>query len=173
VRIADIRGNVDTRVKKALDSLGMYDAIMLAQSGLERLGYSGVISQNLPLDVMLPAPGQGALAVQCRADAASRRLLAPLDHLPTRCAVLAERAFLAALGGGCSMPVAAHGSVRGSELYLQGRIVALDGSHQVDVAFATSLPEGCELNAAEALGQHLAEMALQHGATGILPLLEV
>jgi hydroxymethylbilane synthase len=173
IRIADIRGNIDTRVKKALDPLGVYDAIMLAQSGLDRLGYSDVISQILPLDVMLPAPGQGALAVQCRADAASWGLLTPLDHLPTRCAVLAERAFLAALGGGCSVPVAAYGTVRGSELHLQGRIVALDGSHQVDVAFATSLPEGCEVNAAEALGQHLAAMALQQGANRILPLSEV
>lgn len=168
LRIADIRGNVDTRVRKALDPLGSYDAILLAQAGLERLGHSEVISQILPLDVMLPAPGQGALAVQCLDEAALRELLAPLDHLPTRCAVLAERAFLAALGGGCSVPVAAYSTVQGSELHLQGRIVSLDGLRRVDVASATTLVEGSEVKAAAALGQQLAEMALQQGASTIL-----
>lgn len=168
LRIADIRGNVDTRVRKALDALGPYDAIMLAQAGLDRLGHSEVISQILPFDVMLPAPGQGALAVQCRDEAASRELLAPLDHLATRCAVLAERAFLAALGGGCSVPVAAYGTVQGWELRLQGRIVSLDGSGRVDLASTTTLVEDSQVKAAAILGQQLADMALQQGAATIL-----
>ena len=105
LHVIDIRGNVDTRVRKALDPNGPYDAIVLAQAGLARLGHKAVISEVLPIEVMLPAPGQGALAVQCRDDAESLELLVSLDHLPTHCAVAAERAFLAGLGGGCSVPV--------------------------------------------------------------------
>lgn len=168
VRLMDIRGNVDTRVKKAHDPGGPYAAIVLAEAGLARLGYSEVISHIIPFDVMLPAPGQGALAVQCRDEPASRALLAPLDDLPTRCAVTAERAFLAGLGGGCSVPVAAYGTVQSQELRLRGRIVALDGSRQVDLESAVRLAAGAEVRAAADLGERLAEMALRQGAAAIL-----
>jgi hydroxymethylbilane synthase len=164
LRLLDIRGNVDTRIRKALDVDGPYDAIVLALAGLERLGRAEEASQQLPLDVMLPAPGQGALAVQCRDEQASRDLLAPLNHRATALAVTAERAFLAALGGGCAVPVAAHATYAQRRLTLHGRVTAPDGSRQVDV----SLVGAASLKGAVALGQKLAEMALAQHADELL-----
>jgi hydroxymethylbilane synthase len=163
---ADIRGNVDTRVRKALDPNGPYDAIVLAQAGLERLARADVISEVLALDVMLPAPGQGALAVQCRDDQLLRTLLAPLDHAHTRAAVEAERGFLAGLGGGCAVPIAALAVVEqenGSEiLHLRGRVTALDGSNQIEVKLEGDPRE------ARGLGERLAKLALDEGASLLL-----
>src|SRR5258707_2283920 len=104
LRLLDIRGNVDTRVRKALAADGPYDAIVLARAGLERLGLTEVITQVLSIEQMQPAPGQGALAVQCRSEASALSLVLPLEHRETRLAVKAERSFLAALGGGCAQP---------------------------------------------------------------------
>ena len=164
LRLLDIRGNVDTRIRKALDEDGPYDAIVLALAGLERLGRAEEASQWLPLEVMLPAPGQGALAVQCRDEQASRELLAPLSHRATTLAVTAERAFLAALGGGCAVPVAAHATYSQRRLSLRGRVTSPDGSRQVDV----SLSGSASLKGALALGQKLAEMALAQHADELL-----
>ena len=164
LRLLDIRGNVDTRIRKALDADGPYDAIVLALAGLERLGRAEEASERLPLEVMLPAPGQGALAVQCRAERASRNLLAPLNHRATALAVTAERAFLAALGGGCAVPVAAHATLTQRRLALHGRVTAPDGSRQVDV----SLAGAASLKGAAALGQKLADMALAQHADELL-----
>lgn len=119
LNLQPIRGNVETRIRKVQEEK-QYDATLLAAAGLDRLSLHEAISEWLPLTIMLPAPGQGALAVQCRADdAETLRLLAPLDHLPTRQAVTAERQFLHALGGGCSAPVAAYAQWEGEELHLQ------------------------------------------------------
>jgi len=107
LQVRALRGNVDTRLRKVLE--GQYDAIILAHAGLARLGLHEHITQVIPLEIMLPAPGQGALAVQCRAqDADSQRYLSALEDPGTRGAVEAERAFLMALGGGCSLPVGAY-----------------------------------------------------------------
>lgn len=160
--IADIRGNVPTRIRKAMDPEGPYDAVVLAYAGLQRLERLDVISQELPLELMLPAPGQGALAVQCRDEAQSRELLAPLDHRRTRLAVAAERAFLAGLGGGCAVPIAAYAWLEGQGLRLQGRVAALDGSRQIDVDGQAPAAE------AEALGRRLAGEALARGAAQLL-----
>lgn len=160
--LADIRGNVDTRLRKALDVNGPYDAIVLAQAGVERLGRGAAVSAPLSLDLMLPAPGQGALAVQCRADDQLAALLTPLDHTSTRAAVEAERAFLAGLGGGCAVPVAAYATVQGDLLTVRGRVTAPDGSRQVDVT-----AQGDPAAAAE-LGRRLAQQALEHGAAALL-----
>lgn len=164
LRMLDIRGNVDTRLRKAMAADGPYDAIVLALAGLDRLGRGDEISQQLPLETMLPAPGQGALAVQCREDAASHKLLAPLAHRGTTLAVTAERAFLAALGGGCAVPVAAYAEVRLRRLTLRGRVTAPDGSRQVDV----SLEGVASAKGARALGQQLATMALAQHADELL-----
>ena len=111
LRTESLRGNVDTRVHKALD--GQYDAIILAGAGLTRLGLEKNVTEWLSLDVMLPAPGQGALAVQCRADdKETLAILSKLEDDSTRKAVTAERAFLSGLGGGCAVPVAAHATVK-------------------------------------------------------------
>src|SRR5512133_972092 len=124
-----LRGNVDTRVRKALD--GQYDAIILAGAGLTRLGLEKHVTEWLSLDVMLPAPGQGALAVQCRADdQTTLSLLAALEDESTRKAVTAERAFLSGLGGGCAVPVAAYAQVIGSQspvIKLEGLVISEDG----------------------------------------------
>jgi hydroxymethylbilane synthase len=158
LEMADIRGNVDTRVRKARDPHGPYDAIVLAQAGLERLAHADAISEVLALDVMLPAPGQGALAVQCRDDQLLRTLLAPLDHAPTRAAVEAERAFLGGLGGGCAVPIAAYATSADGALQLRGRVTALDGSTEIEVHL-----QG-EIHLAQALGREAAEQARAEGA---------
>lgn len=164
LHILDIRGNVDTRIRKALDADTNYDAIVLASAGLERIGRADVISDVLALDEMLPAPGQGALGVQCRDDQASKRLLSPINHAETSMTVTAERAFLAGLGGGCSLPIAAYGTVEGGRLHLRGRVNALDGSKQVDV----QLDGLADAQTAEQLGHELAQMALGQNVAALL-----
>ncbi len=136
LQIVPLRGNVDTRLRKACSE--EYDAVVLAAAGVIRLGRAQEITEYLPFDVMLPDPGQGALAVEIRAeDAPLASLIASLDHAPTRAAVTAERAFLRALGGGCRMPIAAYGEVReGSSsgegrLHLRGLVASLDGAQIV------------------------------------------
>jgi hydroxymethylbilane synthase len=164
LHMIDIRGNVDTRLRKANDPDGEYDAIILAHAGLDRLGLSHYITEVLALDIMLPAPGQGALAVQCRSDADSLSRLAPLNHAPTQWAVTAERAFLAALGGGCSLPIAAYADLDGDMLTVRGRVTAPDGQTQIDVE--TQGP--ATLESAHALGASLAEIAFARGASDLL-----
>ena len=157
-----LRGNVDTRVRKAL--AGEYDAIVLAAAGVVRLGLHQHITEYLPFDVMLPAPGQGALAVQCRAgDSAVLELLATLDHPATRSATMAERAFLDRLGGGCSAPIAAYGQMAAEDrpvLQLTGLVASLDGRRVIRVSGEASNPA--------ALGLDLATRAIAQGAGEIL-----
>ena len=155
-----LRGNVDTRVRKAMD--GEYEAIVLAGAGLTRLGLEGHVRQWIPLEVMLPAPGQGALAVQCRAaDQATLELLAALDHQPTRKAVTAERSFLAGLGGGCAVPVAAYATANGN-MRLRGLVASPDGKRIVRVT-----GEGSD---ARELGTRVAQQAIAEGASEILAM---
>lgn len=162
VQTESLRGNVDTRLRKALD--GQYDAIILAGAGLTRLGLDNHVSDWLSLDAMLPAPGQGALAVQCRADdAATLDLLAAMDDKATRMAVTAERAFLSGLGGGCSVPVAAYAEIVGDqrlEIRLTGLVISEDGKQSVHVA-----RQGPD---AQLLGRELAQHAIAQGASEIL-----
>ena len=162
LRIQDIRGNVDTRIRKALDPDSPYVATLLASAGLQRLALTEVISQRLPFEIMLPAPGQGALAVQCRDEPDSLALLAPIADPATTAAVMAERAFLGTLAGGCSLPVAAHATVKGDWLHFWGRVTAVDGSQQIDMRGDSSLDE------AAALGREMAREALARGADEIL-----
>jgi len=164
LQIRDLRGNVDTRIAKALDPDGPYDAIALALSGVQRLRREEVVNQILPLDTLLPAPGQAALAVQCRDGEEWRALLAPLAHSPTTVCVTAERAFLAGLGGGCAVPVAAHAWAVDDRLHLRGRVTAIDGTRQVDVREDGAVT----LDAALALGGRLAQIALAQGAGALL-----
>jgi hydroxymethylbilane synthase len=166
VTTASLRGNVDTRLCKALE--GQYDAIILAGAGLIRLGLESHITQWLPLDVMLPAPGQGALAVQCRADdEETLSLLAALEDAPTRVAVTAERQFLLGLGGGCAVPVAAFGqcSVNSKQLSvsLMGLVASIDGMKLIKVAGEGTDPF--------VLGKELAKQAIAQGANEILALI--
>ncbi len=131
-QIVPLRGNVDTRLRKAQTE--EYDAVVLAAAGIIRLGRASEITEYLSLDSFLPDPGQGALAIEIRADDTElASLVSQLDHAPTRAAVTAERAFLRALGGGCRMPIGAYAAtsgVRGNELHLRG-IVASDDGKQI------------------------------------------
>lgn len=163
LRTESLRGNVDTRLRKALD--GQYDAIILAGAGLTRLGLDHHVTEWLSLDVMLPAPGQGALAVQCRADDQSTlSLLAKLEDDPTRRAVTAERAFLSELGGGCSVPIAAY-AISNQTIHLTGLVASPDGKTIIKVS--------SEGNDALGLGFELAQQAVTRGADEILKLVTV
>jgi hydroxymethylbilane synthase len=157
----DIRGNVDTRLRK-LDE-GEYDAIVLAAAGLTRLGWADRITEMLAPPRVLPAPGQGSLAIECRTDDANAfSALAALNDAPTRAAVVAERTLLAVLEGGCSAPVAAWGRVADGELRLDGLVASLDG-RQVLRASATSTSAD-----AAALGARIADELLKQGAAAIV-----
>jgi hydroxymethylbilane synthase len=163
--VVPLRGNVDTRVRKAL--AGEYDAIVLAAAGVERLGLREAISEYLLPDVMLPAPGQAALAIQCRSDdQPTRRLLASLDDARARTTTTAERTFLGHLGGGCAAPIAALGEIvatpAGPTLRLRGRVASVDGARVVSVTGEASVSEG------SALAQRLAEEAVRRGARALL-----
>lgn len=161
VVVKDLRGNVDTRLRK-LDE-GEYDAIILAAAGLRRLGFAERISAAIEIDEMLPAVGQGSLGVETRADAdATNALVSRLDHPETRAAVVAERALLRHLGGGCQVPIAAHARVGGGNLHLTGLVAALDGT-----AVIRDEMEGAAHDA-ERVGQTLAARLVERGAATLL-----
>jgi hydroxymethylbilane synthase len=128
LEIEDIRGNVDTRLQKLAS--GLYDAVVLAAAGLHRIGRADAISAYFPYRMMLPAPGQGALAIQTRDnDGEAIRLLSVLDHWATRQAVTTERAFLAALGGGCQTPIGCFADVVGHNMEIRGFVAEEDGTN--------------------------------------------
>jgi hydroxymethylbilane synthase len=159
-QIVNLRGNVDTRLRKA--ATDDYDAIVLAAAGVLRLGLADRIVEYLPIGVMLPAVGQGAMAVEARQDDADTlALVADLDHAPTRAATDAERAFLRALGGGCHVPIAAYGETHGDALRLRGLIASLDGQRIVRGEVVSSVSE------AGAAGRELAERLLAQGGQEI------
>jgi hydroxymethylbilane synthase len=161
IRIKDLRGNVDTRLRK-LDA-GEYDAIILASAGLRRLGFERRINQSIPAVTMLPAVGQGALAIETRAgDAETIRLIQLLDHEPTRAACMAERALLRALGGGCQTPIAAHAVVHEGRLRLDGLVASISG----DLIIRDRLE--AEASEAESVGIKLAGRLLELGAGELL-----
>jgi hydroxymethylbilane synthase len=163
LKIVAIRGNVQTRLRRIDEEL---DAGVLAAAGLKRLGLSERITAFLEPSTMLPAVGQGALALEARVDdtAINRRLLA-LEHRDTRIAVAAERGFLLRLGGGCQVPIAAHARFAGGELEFRGLVAHPDGSRLVDFSRTAA---AVDLAQAEALGVEGAEHVLARGARAIL-----
>jgi hydroxymethylbilane synthase len=163
--IVAIRGNVDTRLRKLAEE--RLDGLVLAVAGLERLGLAERIAEALPTTLCLPAVGQGALAVQCRADDAhARAVIAVLDDPATRAAVEAERGLLAALGGGCKIPIAGYAVCDDDRLRLDGLVAAPDGSRLVRDALVGT-PE-----APAALGHALAARLLAAGGAGLLEVNE-
>jgi hydroxymethylbilane synthase len=161
LQVKDIRGNVETRLRKSVE-LGM-DGLILARAGLVRLGLADAITEVLDQSWLLPAAGQGALGIECRAaDSVTLTLLARLDDPATRAAVTAERALLAALGGGCHVPIGALGRVQGGVLTLRAAVLAPDGSQRID-GERTGSPEE-----AAALGRALADELLGRGAARLL-----
>jgi hydroxymethylbilane synthase len=164
LQILDLRGNVDSRLRKLRDA--EYNAIVLAKAGMDRLGLTDEITQVFSPELLLPAVAQGALAVEVRADDATvAELLAPLDHVRTRLAVLAERGFLERIGGGCHAPVAAYAEVEGTVLTLTGMVGAEDGQ----LVQASSTREvGEDVLGAAQLGAELAEKLLASGGADLL-----
>ena len=161
LQMLEIRGNVETRLRK-LDE-GEYDALVLAQAGLHRLGLDARIASVIPLAVMLPAVGQGALGIEARADDAStRQLLAPLNHEETHQSITAERTLLATLRGGCLAPVGAWGRVENCALKLDGVVLSGDGRQRI-----VSSSSGPPSSAAE-LGQQVAEQLIAQGAEDLI-----
>ena len=161
LEIEDIRGNVDTRLRK-LDA-GQYDAIVLAAAGLRRLGWENRITELLDPSVMCPAVGQGALAVETRADGgAALEIARQLEHRESRIAVTAERALLAALGGGCQVPMGAYATVAQEALYIEAIIVSPDGAEII-----RKKASGAAADAA-AIGRALGEELLAEGGRAIL-----
>ena len=161
LQIMDLRGNVDTRLRK-LDE-GLYDAIILAAAGLERLGHGDRITALIPPDVCLPAVGQGALAIEARtADDEVRSMLEFLNNLPTKQSTDAERAFLGLLEGGCQVPIGVHADVAGEQIKIKAIIAALDGSTVLRDTITGKAED------AVALGQQLGKKMLAAGGQEIL-----
>ncbi|MBO2532607.1 hydroxymethylbilane synthase [Planifilum fulgidum] len=159
LEVKPVRGNVDTRLRKLEE--GRFDAVVLARAGLSRLGLEDQITEVLSFDKMLPAVGQGALAVQCRGeDASVLRLIRKINDPHAEKAVRAERAFLHAFEGGCHLPVAAYAQVEGEKVCLDGLVASPDGRRV--------LRDREEGNDAEAVGRRLAEKLLRLGAEEIL-----
>jgi hydroxymethylbilane synthase len=156
-----IRGNLDTRLRK-LDG-GSYDVLVLAAAGMRRLGFTDRISYTLPLDACVPAPGQGAIAIEVRTDdPRTREAIGAIDHPVTARAVEAERALVAALGGGCQTPLGAVAVADGDELDLRAVVVSLDGHRSVRARDRAPLAQ------AAALGARVAQRLVAEGAGAIL-----
>jgi hydroxymethylbilane synthase len=161
LRLVDIRGNVETRLRKLEEQ--ELDALILAEAGLERLGLRSAVTEILDRAWMLPAVGQGALGLECRVDdRATLGVVQQLNHLPTWHAVRAERALLRALGGGCQVPIGAATTVSGATLELHGAVIKPDGSRRIEGR------AGGPLDLGEELGGRLAEDLLHRGAGELL-----
>jgi hydroxymethylbilane synthase len=168
LQLAELRGNVPTRVERLIE--GRYEAIVLAAAGLKRLGLERHVSAYLPIDQFPPAVSQGAIAVVRRADdAEAAHWLGPLDHPATRLATVAERALLRRVEGGCQVPLGALARVQGDRLHLGAAVCALDGSVRIAVDGEAVLAGAGDSTAAE-LGERLGTELLARGATRIIEL---
>jgi hydroxymethylbilane synthase len=160
-KIIDIRGNVDTRLKKLQD--GAYDAIILACAGLRRLGLQQRITSPIEYEQMLPAPGQGALAIETRSeDSRIKAIVSHLNHLPTAIAVSAERSFLQRMGGGCNVPIAVYGRLVQDTFEMNALVASPDGQHII----RDSMREN--LNGIDDAVASLSERVLSRGGRAIL-----
>ncbi len=164
LNIKDLRGNINTRLQKLDD--GQYDAIILAESGLQRMGFDDRVTATLPPEVSLPAVGQGALGIECREnDPRIEALLAPLDHEATRLRVTAERAMNHRLNGGCQVPIGAYAELDGDRLRLRGMVGTPDGGEVFRQDFSGPADDP------ETLGVRVAEDLLAQGADRVLKAL--
>jgi hydroxymethylbilane synthase len=164
LRVQDIRGNVDTRLRKMRQ--GEVDGVVVAAAGMFRLGLQAEITEFLPVEIMLPAAGQGALGIETLAGHWIDDLLQPLHDPATASAVAAERAFLWHLGGGCTVPIAALAQCQGAELHMQGLVSTPDGSEILTQELRGSVQESAQL------GERLAVQMRASGADAILAVLQ-
>ena len=161
LQISMLRGNLDTRLRKVRE--GEFDAIVVAAAGLRRMGWLDAVTEYLAPDVSLPAIGQGALGLEGRVgDSFVQDLVQSLNHPPTRTAVMAERALLDRLEGGCQVPIAAHATLKGDELSLEALIASVDGQCVIRSRLQGPASQGPEL------GRELAEQLLARGGAEIL-----
>ena len=173
LKLLPIRGNVPTRLDKLLAADSDYDAIVLAAAGLQRLGLAEHISEVFADERLLSAAGQGALAVQCRNDRDSLAFFAGLNDPESALTTAAERAFLGALAGGCSVPIGAYAYMSANTLHLAGRVLSADGAQQINVSGETPAADGPRgKTSALELASQLAEQALESGARDLLDDLE-
>jgi len=161
IKVQTLRGNVNTRLRK-LDE-GLYDAIIVASVGLDRLNMSDRIRQRFSPDVMLPGAGQGAIGIECRGDDEKLlHLLQPLDHRETRICITAERALTAKLNGSCQVPIAAYAIIQDKQLVLRGLVARTDGSEILQTKMQGDLSEPATL------GERAADDLIQQGAEQII-----
>lgn len=159
--LRELRGNVDTRLRKV--ESGEYDAIVLSKAGLDRLGWGGRITEALSTDISLPAVGQGAIAIESRLkDQDTTEILGRLDDPETRTAIIAERALLAALQGGCQVPLGAWARMERNELVMEAVVCSVDGTQYVRERASGSPEQPAQL------GEQLARVLAEGGARGIL-----
>jgi hydroxymethylbilane synthase len=159
--VRDLRGNVDTRLRKV--ESGEYEAILLAKAGLDRLGLSQRISEVLSPEVCMPAVGQGAIAVQCRVkDAEAAEVLSRLDDAETRNAIIAERSLLKAVQGGCQVPLGAWARIERDRMVMEACVCSVDGAQCIRQRATAAAEE------AAALGERMATLLLEAGAQAIL-----
>lgn len=159
--IRELRGNVDTRLRKVAD--GQYDAIVLAKAGLDRLGWTHRISETFAPEVFMPAVGQGAIAIETRlGDHATEDFLAKLDDAETRAAIITERSLLAALQGGCQVPIGAWARIERGEMILEACVTSVDGVQHVRRRLTSAPDQGAQL------GQQMAQLLFESGAQTIL-----
>lgn len=159
--LVDMRGNVETRIKKMYEQ--ELDGIVLAYAGVKRLGFENKISDFLPHEVILPAVGQGAIAIEVRQeDGPTLELAGRINHKPTDWATQTERSFLRVLEGGCQVPIGCYAEVKGENITVEGLIASLDGRR----VFRGSMQGSCQ--EADLIGQQLAHYLLQKGAAEVL-----
>jgi len=159
LEIKDVRGNVDTRIRKVKE--GQYDAIIMAKAGLLRLGFLEHVTQDLPIDVFIPSAGQGAIAVVARKDSRVKEQLSAINHHETMLRVKAERALLGRLGGGCQVPIGVYTEL-GDKLKIKGVVISPDGKKKIEVT------QVGDSKKAEEIGTIAAEILLKNGADLIL-----
>jgi hydroxymethylbilane synthase len=159
IEVRDLRGNVDTRIKKVMS--GQYDAIIMAKAGLMRMGFLEHVTQDLPTDVFAPSVGQGAIAAVARPDSPIAEYLYAINHEETMAGVTAERALLKRLGGGCQVPIGAYTEIK-YRLTLRGVVISPDGKKRIEVT-----EQGAPKNAEE-IGRSAGETLLKNGADIII-----
>ena len=162
LNIVPIRGNVDTRIRKLKEG-DEYDAIILAVAGLERMGLGAEITEIIPIEIMLPAPGQGIVAIESRSrDEHTKALLRDINHAETEIQAVAERAFLGKLGGDCNVPAGCHATLNDNKINVRGVISSPEGKVLINKDVSGSRDE------AEHLGQRVADMIIEDGGSNIL-----
>lgn len=166
LNVMPIRGNVQTRLGKLEE--GEFDAIMLAEAGILRLGMHDLPRTQFPIEEMLPAPGQGALGIEIRKDDLACEPVRILDHLPTRAAVTAERKLLASLNGGCLAPIAALATVTGDTMHLKATVLSQDGSQRLDENHELPTDSQAMIETAAELAELAATALLERGAADLI-----